>query len=58
MNVQQLDVQCRRVCAWCFYPAGGLVTGDVMLAQKLALELFETEALACANKMSNTQIGW
>jgi hypothetical protein len=33
----------------CFVPKGGLVAGDVMLAQKLALELFESDALAVAN---------
>ena len=52
MNVHQLDSRSRRNCIWCFYPAGGLVDGDVMLAQKLALELFEEEALASANRMA------
>jgi len=28
-----------------------LVPGDVLLAQKVALEVFETEALAVANKL-------
>lgn len=51
MNIDQLDKNGRRVCGWCFYPAGSLVAGDVMLAQKVALELFETEALKVANKM-------
>jgi hypothetical protein len=50
MNVDQLDKIGRRVCGWCFYPRGDLVVGDVMLAQKLALELFEPEALKIANK--------
>ena len=50
MNVDQLDEQGRRVCCWCFYPAGRLASGDVMLAQKMALELFELEALAVANR--------
>jgi hypothetical protein len=50
MNIDQLDRKGRRVCGWCFYPRGRLVTGDVMLAQKLALELFETDALATANR--------
>ena len=53
VNVHQLDGRNRRVCIWCFYPAGNLVEGDVMLAQKLALELFEDEALAVANRLSN-----
>lgn len=51
MNIDQLDKNGRRVCGWCFFPKGGLVTGDVMLAQKVALELFEAEALMIANKM-------
>lgn len=51
MNIDQLDKNGRRLCGWCFFPEGNLVTGDVMLAQKLALELFEVEALKIANKM-------
>ncbi len=51
MNIDQLDRNGRRVCGWCFFPEGNLVTGDVMLAQKTALELFEAEALKIANKM-------
>src|SRR5262249_30050076 len=51
MNIDQLDKNGRRVCGWCFFPEGNLVTGDVMLAQKAALELFEAEALKIANKM-------
>ena len=37
--------------ACCFMPQGGLVVGDVLLAQKLSLELFEPEARAVANIM-------
>ncbi len=51
MNIDQLDKNGRRVCGWCFFPEGNLVTGDVMLAQKLALELYESDALKTANKM-------
>jgi hypothetical protein len=50
MNVDQLDRRGRRVCAWCFYPTGRLVTGDIMLAQKLALELDERAALRIAGR--------
>lgn len=50
MNVEQLDKKGRRVCTLCFMPAGRLVTGDVMLAQKVALEVFERDALKVANK--------
>jgi hypothetical protein len=51
MNIDQLDRKGRRVCGWCFFPEGRLVPGDVMLAQKLALELFEAEALEVANRL-------
>ena len=51
MNIDQLDKNGRRFCGWCFYPRGCLVAGDVMLAQKLALELFELDALKVANRM-------
>jgi len=50
MNIEQLDKNGRRVCGWCFFPQGNLVAGDVMLAQKMALELYETEALNIANR--------
>ena len=50
MNIDQLDKKGRHVCGWCFFPEGHLVAGDVMLAQKLALELFEPEALEIANR--------
>jgi hypothetical protein len=35
---------------WCFVPSGHLVAGDVMLAQKIALETNERAALVVANK--------
>jgi len=50
MNIDEMDGRGRKVCGWCFVPKGGLVTGDVMLTQKLALELQETEALQVANR--------
>jgi hypothetical protein len=50
MNVDQLDSKGRRVCSWCFHPRGQIVTGDIMLAQKLALELDETATLRIAVK--------
>jgi hypothetical protein len=52
MNVEELDKNGRRVCLLCFVPRGRLMLGNIMLAQKLALELFETQALAAANKIS------
>jgi len=42
MNVDKLDSVGNRVCEWCFLPEGKLAAGDVMLAQKIALETFES----------------
>jgi hypothetical protein len=50
LNVEQLDDTGRRIRVLCFMPEGRLAVGDVMLAQKIALELFETEAIMIANK--------
>jgi hypothetical protein len=52
MNIEQLNSAGNKVCEWCFVPEGRLVAGDVMLAQKIALETFESEALAIANRGS------
>jgi len=51
MNVEQLDASGKRVQGLCFLPKGGLPVGDTMLAQKIALELFEIEALRRATKL-------
>jgi hypothetical protein len=51
MNVDVLDEYGRRLYRLCFFPRGRLATGDVMLAQKLALEAFEAEAVAVAHKL-------
>ena len=50
MNIDQLDSAGNRVCQWCFAPEGELAAGDCMLAQKIALETFETKVLAIANR--------
>jgi hypothetical protein len=50
MNVQQLDQNGREVQLLCFAPRDRLPVGDVMLAQKLALELFETDVIRVANR--------
>jgi hypothetical protein len=50
MNIERLGAGRRVVHGLCFAPEGNLVSGDVMLAQKLALELFEADALRVANK--------
>jgi hypothetical protein len=49
MNVESLDSNGQRTQILCFMPECGLPIGDVLLAQKLALELFELEALSIAN---------
>ena len=50
MNVAALDKHGRLAKSLCFIPSGQLPVGDVMLAQKIALELFEREALIIANR--------
>jgi hypothetical protein len=57
MNVEQLDRTGKRIHVLCFMPEGGLAIGDVMLAQKIALELFETQALQTANKSPPLLVG-
>lgn len=47
-NIHELDDRGRSVKGICFVPTGNLVAGDVMLAQKIALETSETSALAVA----------
>src|ERR1700704_7183274 len=49
MNIHELDGAGRPRVGWCFAPKGHLVAGDVMLAQKIALETDERRALAVAN---------
>ncbi len=51
MNVELLDKNGRQTRRLCFMPEGHLPVSDVMLAQKLALELFESEALRVANQI-------
>jgi hypothetical protein len=49
-NIEELGSGDRLVCKWCFGPSGNLAPGDVMLAQKIALETNERGALAIANR--------
>jgi hypothetical protein len=53
MNVDELDACGKVVAQWCFAPLGNLVVGDVLLAQKIALETMEREALRVANRRPN-----
>jgi hypothetical protein len=48
INVDELDPRGTCIKRWCFVPKGDLPQGDVLLAQKLALECFETSALEAA----------
>jgi hypothetical protein len=48
VNIDELDERGAQVATWCFGPAGSLPRGDIMLAQKIALENDEDAALAIA----------
>ena len=48
MNIYEIDKAGRDRTGWCFVPDGCLVAGDVLLAQKIALETDERGALAVA----------
>jgi len=47
-NIHELDDSGRPKTGWCFVPRDCFATGDVMLAQKIALEANESAALAIA----------
>jgi hypothetical protein len=49
-NVQEIGDDGLPLVGWCFLPKGPLAAGDVMLAQKIALETYECSALAVANR--------
>jgi hypothetical protein len=49
LNVDELDDHDRTVAVWCFGPEGQLPIGDIMLAQKIALETNEYASLKVAN---------
>jgi hypothetical protein len=49
-NVHEIGDDGSPLVGWCFLPKGPLVAGDVMLAQKIALETYECSALAVANR--------
>jgi hypothetical protein len=50
MNVHELDRAGNIIANLCFAPKGDLAMGDVLLAQKIALETMECEALQRANR--------
>jgi hypothetical protein len=49
-NVCEIDEKGRPKLGLCFMPLGELPIGDVMLAQKIALESSESSALAVARR--------
>ena len=51
-NVHEIDGAGQPVTGWCFAPLGHLVAGDVMLAQKIALETNEQATLGVANRFN------
>jgi hypothetical protein len=52
-NVEEMDEAGTARTGLCFLPSGQLVPGDVMLAQKIALETGEEAALAVANRIGS-----
>jgi hypothetical protein len=52
-NVEELDDRGVQVRAWCIR-GNGVPIGDISLAQKIALEAFESEDLRIANRSSGT----
>ena len=53
-NIHELDEYGHPIAGWCFVPNGRLVPGDVMLAQKIALETNEAGALQLAKSFRPT----
>jgi hypothetical protein len=51
-NIHELDDAGDPTTGWCFVPRDYLVAGDVMLAQKVALETNERGALAVARNFA------
>ena len=57
LNVYELDGAGQPRAGWCFVPKDNLVAGDVMLAQKIALETDERGALAVARNFLIRELG-
>ena len=57
-NVYELDDEGRLQAGWCFVPKDCLVAGDVMLAQKIALETDERRALVVARSFAPRWPTW
>ena len=54
MNITQIGSRANVEAGLCFVPLELLVAGDVMLAQKIALETDEWSALAVAKRFTPT----
>jgi hypothetical protein len=54
-NVYELAAGGEPVVGWCFSPVPKVPVGDVMLAQKIALELRELNTLALANNFTTAR---
>ena len=50
-NIAELDDYGHPIFGWCFVPRDNLASGDVMLAQKIALETDELGALKIARSL-------
>ena len=55
MNIHEIDRAGHPRACWCFVPNASLVAGDVMLAQKIALETDERPVLAVANRFEHSR---
>lgn len=55
-NIVEFGEDGKPRAGWCFVPESSLVPGDIMLAQKVALESSEREALAVANRFGAVTI--
>ena len=55
MNIHEIDRAGHPRACWCFVPNASLVAGDVMLAQKIALETDERRVLAVANRFEHSR---
>ncbi len=53
MNIHELDARGDTIAQWCFAPEGRLAAGDILLAQKIALENMEQQVLALANTQAS-----
>jgi hypothetical protein len=50
LNVEEFGDRGRPIRLLCFRPDGGVPIGDILLAQKCALELFESDAIRIAHR--------